>query len=288
MADATLSRGSTSVSIKLVEEGGTQLLSTSFGKPEVQVRESGGTLNPRINDRWSGLENYTLIGKLYDYQTAHDLADLIKTASTDPLELSIPSDVYPDTVTVAPGAGQEGALGLSYPDGRRNLVDVSLSLTRVDPDSIRGAFEGDGQQATTPTTTGTGPVEVHVGSRTVELPTAGLSLERAVGRPNDTVRRQPSTADPRYEVKRKVTSDVFTLAFETVSDIPATLNKLTNNVFREQLGRRGVTVDFNGVLGLGEIQAISTGSAPFRQVHTSGQKWVTSPTLEFTRVFETG
>jgi len=67
MASVTLSRGGTSVDVQLNAESGTPLLSTSFGKPEVQVRESGGTLDPRINDRWSGLESYTFEGKLYDY-----------------------------------------------------------------------------------------------------------------------------------------------------------------------------------------------------------------------------
>ena len=65
---------------------------TSFGKPEIQVRENGGTLNPRTQDQWSALENYEIVGKLFDYSTAHDLADRIKSASGTPLELEIPTD----------------------------------------------------------------------------------------------------------------------------------------------------------------------------------------------------
>ena len=279
MAVATLSRGGTSIDIQLQEEGGEQLLSTSFGKPNAQVRESGGTLNPRVQDQFSGLENYELRGKLFDYQTAHDLADLIKSASGDPLTLALPGDVYPDSVTVAPGAGQEGALGLSFPSGRKDLVDVSLSLTRVGQ-----TFAANEQAATTPTASGTGPVQVTVYGTTVDLPTADLSLERDVGRPNDVVRRQPRQSDPRYEVKAKVTNDVFTLAFETVENIPATLNALTDNIFRSRLGRRGVTLDFNGELGLGAIDAIPVGSSPLRQVHQAGRGWVTVPTLEFRRI----
>jgi hypothetical protein len=247
----------------------------------VNVRQSGGVINPRVQDQWSGLESFTLVGKLFDYQTSHDLADLVKTASGTPLELSIPLAEYPDTVTVAPAAGQDSALGLSYPAGRKNLVDVDLSLTRVgDVESVTT------QQATTPTASGTGPVEVRVDGTTVTLPTAGLSLERTVGRPNDAVRRVPSAADPRYEVKAKVTSDVFTFSFETLENIPSTLNSLTDAVFRSQLGREGVTVDFNGILGLGEIQAIPVGSGPFRQVHQSGQDWVINPELSFRRIFD--
>ena len=282
MAVATLTRGSTSIDIRLEEEGGEQLLSTSFGKPEIQTRDNGGTLNPRTQDQFSSIENYELRGKLFDYQTAHGLADLIKSASGDALELSIPNDAYPDTVQVAPGAGQEAALGVEFPAGRRDLVNVSLSLTRVGQ-----TFAANEQQATTPTASGGGPVEVTIGSTTVEIPSADLSLEREVGRPNDVVRRQPRTSDPRYEVKAKVANDVFTLAFETVENIPATLNALTDNIFRSRLGRRGVTLDFNGLLGLGAIEAVPVGSSPFRQVHQAGRGWVTVPVLEFRRVLDT-
>jgi len=45
-------------------------------------------------------------------------------------------------------------------------------------------------------------------------------------------------------------------------------------------------LDFNGVLGLGAIEAIPTGSSPFRQVHQAGKSWVVNPTLEFTRIFD--
>jgi len=282
MVSVTLSRGGTSIDIQLVEEGGEQLLSTTFGKPEVNVRESGGTLNPRVQDQWSGVENYQLVGRVFDYQTSHDLADLIKSAKSDPLELAIPLAEYPDSVTVAPGAGQEGALSLSFPAGKKNSVDVDLSLTRVG--DVFGSFT---QQATTPTDTGNGPVQLSVGGTTVDLPTADLSLERTVGRPNDVVRRQPQQSDPRYEVKPKVTNDVFSLSFQTVQNIPSTLNTLTDNIFRSRLGRTGLTLKFNGVIGLGDIQCIPVGSGPFRQVHQSGKGWVLNPVLELRRIYNT-
>lgn len=282
MANVTLSRGGTSVDIPLVEEGGEQLLTTTFGKPEVDIRQSGGTLNPRAIDNWSGLETYQLVGKLFDYQTSHDLADLVKSASGTPLTLEIPLDEYPDSVRVAPAAGQDTALTLTYPAGRKDMVDVTLSLTRVGD-----VFGSVTQSATTPTTTGSGNVAIKAGGNTIQLPSAGLSIEREVGRPNDVVRRQPNTADPRYEVKPKVTSDVFTFSFETIDNIPSTLNAITDNIFRTRLGREGITIDFDGAFGLGEIQAIPVGSSPFRQVHQSGKGWVVNPVLEFRRILDT-
>jgi len=279
MAVATLSRGSTSIDIPLVEEGGEVLVAGTFGKPETTVRESGGTLNPRVLDNFSGLQGIQLVGRFFDYQTSHDLANLIKSASLDPLELSLPTDIYDDPLRVAPAAGQEGALTLEYPAGKRDNVNVSLNLTRVG--TIQGVNE---QDATTPTATGTGPIELRIGGTTVEVPTAGLGLERTVGRPNDAIRRDLG-ADPRYEVKAKVTNDVFTFNFEATENPMSVLNAITDNVFREQLGRDGETVDFNGVLGLGAIEAVPVGSAPFRQVQSAGQDWVTVPSLELRRIF---
>jgi len=279
MAVATLSRGSTSIDIQLQQEGGETLLSSTFGKPEVNVRNSGGTLLPRVIDAWSGIQTFQLRGKLYDYATTHELADLVQSASATPLELSLPGSLYPNSVTVAPAAGQDTALSLVYPAGMRDMVNVKLSLTRVG--DVNASTE---QQASTPTATGTGPVQVTAGGTTVDLPTADLSLERTVGRPNDVVRRRTNSADPYYIAKAKVTSDVFTFSFETIRDIPATLNAITDSIFRTQLGSDGVTVNFNGVLGLGEIQAIPVGSGPFRQVHQAGKGWVINPTLEFRRI----
>ena len=280
MVAVTLSRNGTSIDVPLQEEAGEQLIATSFGNPETQVRKSGGSLNPRVQDQWSGLQNFSLVGKLFDYQTSHDLADLIKSASTDPLTLEIPLDEYPDSVTVAPAAGQEQAISLEYPAGRKNLIDVQLSLTRVSD-----VFGSLSQQATTPTASGNGPVQLKIGSTTVDLPSTDLSVERTVGRPNDVTRRQTNTQDPRYEVKPKVTFDQFNLSFQTVEDIPATLNSITDNVFRQNLGRTGLTLDFNGLLGLGSMPVIPTpGSSPFRQVHQAGKGWVISPVLELRRI----
>ncbi len=281
MADVTLTRGNISISFPLVEEGGQILAARTFGKPEVNVRKSGGTLNPRVNDRWSGIESLNLVGKIFEPATAHNLADVIKSASTEPLEVAVPAPEYPDTMRVAPAAGQAGALTLEFPAGRKNLIDVDLKLTRVG--TVRGV---GGQQASTPLSSGDGPVVVKAGRERIEIPTADLSLSRSVGRPNDAVRRTPAGADPRYQVKRKVAADTFTLSFETVDAIPQTLNKIVSSVFRSKLNRRGVVVDFNGLLDLGAIRAIPIGSSPFREVRQAGRKTVINPTLEFRRIFD--
>jgi hypothetical protein len=87
-------------------------------------------------------------------------------------------------------------------------------------------------------------------------------------------------------VKSKVAADVFTLSFETLQEIPQKMNTIVDGIFRQQLGRRGVTLNFNGVLGLGAIRAIPIGSSPFRQVRQAGRQSVVNPTLEFRRIFD--
>jgi hypothetical protein len=286
MTDVTLSRAGTSVSFPLVEEGGEILAARTFGKPEVRVRSSGGSLNPRVQDNFSGLESVEVVGKIFDLSTAHDLADLIKSSSVDPLTVAIDAPEYPDTLRVAPAAGQASALSLEFPAGRKGLVNVDLSLTRVG-----NVFGIGGQTASTPRASGSGPVVVSVRREDIELPTADLSLSRTVGRPNDAVRRVPSrgqteTRQPRYQVKNKVAADSFSLSFETIENIPETLNALTDAIFRQQLGRKGLAVDFNGFAGLGKIRAIPIGSSPFRQVRQAGRRTVTTPTLEFRRILD--
>ncbi|AGM11161.1 hypothetical protein M196_gp69 [Halorubrum tailed virus 4] len=283
MAVATLTRGTNSIDLPLELEGGEIVAAVTFGAPETNIRESGGTLNPRVSDEWSKLQNIQLEGTVFSYDKAHDLADMVKSASLTPLELTLPGDVYDDNMLVAPSAGSDSALQYEIPAGRKDVVNVQLTLTRVG--ELQGSLE---QTATTPRATGTGPVQIRVGSTTVDLPTADLSVERAVGRPNDAVRRKPQVADPRYVVKPKVAADTFAFSWATLEDIPATLNAITDNIFREQLGRSGVTVDFNGVLGLGEIEAIPVGSSPFRQVHQAGRSWVNVPQLELRRILSQG
>jgi hypothetical protein len=217
---------------------------------------------------------------------AHALADLIKSASLEPLTVAVDAPEFPNKIRVAPAGGQSNALTLEFPAGRQDVVDVTLNLTRVG--DIRGESE---QSAFTPLKSGNGPVVVRVGSENIELPTADLSLQRTVGRPNDVVRRRetgPGKAiPPNYNVKNKVTNDTFTLSFETIENIPDTLNSLTDAMFRQTLDRDGLGVDFNGLAGLGEIRAFPLGSSPFRQVRQAGRKTVTTPTLKFRRILDT-
>jgi len=79
--NVTLSRGSTSLDLPLLDEGGNPLFSTDFGKPFANIRDTGGSVNPRAEDRWSAQINHTINGRFDGsnaFQNARTLANLIK------------------------------------------------------------------------------------------------------------------------------------------------------------------------------------------------------------------
>jgi len=278
--NVTLSRGSTSVDIPLVEESGEQLITKSLGLPNLRVAESGGTNFPRTQDNWSGLQNYSIVGRLFDYSKAHTLADLIASADPSaPLELTPNLAEFDTTIEVAPSAGSDQALGLTFPPGKRDNVGVSIELTRVN------TANGNVQTITTPTASGSGPITITANSTTVSVPTTALDIERSIGRPNDVVRRSRGS-NPNYIAKKKPVSDTLSLSFQDIAGSTGFFTDLTNAVFESTLGRNPIHINFNGVYGFGEFAVMPTGSAPFRHLRQAGDKAIFSPSLEFTRVFD--
>jgi hypothetical protein len=286
MASVTLSRASTSIDIPLIEEGGTALFSTDFGKPFATVRDSGGSVDPRVQDNWSAQINHTLAGRFTSgsaYQDAIALADLVKADNNgNDLELSsIPFSEYPDPMLVAPQAGNEQALTITYPPGYSEYVELQLGLTEIS--TSLGSPDRD---TATPTASGTGPIELSAGGNTVPI-TAGVQVERSIGRPNDSATRSQDDLG-RYIYKHKVAHDSFSLSFELTENTIANLQVIADDIFKQQLGRDGMTLNFNGVYGLGEFDVLPTGSAPVRYQRLAGRTGqVSLPTLNF-RVITTG
>lgn len=269
MAQATLERGNTSVSLPLLSDSsGTPLVVRSIGKPNLNIQETGA-INPRFDDFWSGLEQYTITGRFDGpnaYSDAITLCDLIKShPDGSPITLNIDMPDYDSNISVVPGAGQDGALSMVYNPGWRNYVEVDLSLTRI------SSTEGEAEQpANTPTTNGSGPITLTDGSTTVEL-TSDIEVKRSVGRPKDVVRRSPNSRDPIHISKFKTASDTFQLSFEFTKDTVAETNKVVN-MFRKQLGRNSLTLDFQGLYGLGAFDVIPDGSEAVRHNRQAGYK----------------
>jgi len=278
MATATVKRDSTSVDIPLIESGsGTPLVGVDYGKPNVDIKNSG-VLDPRVTDQWSGLRQYTILGKLQGsnaYSDAITLADSIKSHSAGSnTTLNIDMPEYDTDIRVCPAAGQDQALTMNYPPGWKDYVEVELALTRVV--DTTGAGSGT---ASTPTASGTGPIQIKYNGNTVDI-TADVEVERNIGRPRATVRRTQRDY-PKYIDKEKAASDTFGLSFDFTSNVQTKLTTLTDDIFTPQTGRSGIKIDFQGKYGLGEFDVIPSGSGALRHVRPSGHGQVTfQPTLD--------
>jgi len=240
MVTVTLSRGTTSVEIPLLESGGSPLFSTDFGKPFANLHTSSGSVNPRVQDRWSSQINHTIIGRFTNnaFSKAIELADLIKgDPSGQDLELSTPFADYPEPMLVAPQAANAGALSIDYPKGYSDYTTIQLQLTQISQ-----SITAPDRQSGTPTTSGNGPIELRANGNTVALDT-DISVSRSVGRPNDSMTKSQSDLG-RYIYKHKVTADNFSISFQITDNIQSKLSTITNDIFRRKLGREGITLDF--------------------------------------------
>lgn len=280
MVNVTLSRGGTSVDIELLESGGTPLISKDVGKPNQQIWDVG-SINPQFRDVWSTNNQYTIVGRLTGssaYSDAHTLADLIKSnANGTLLDLSIPLNDFDDTIKVAPAAGQDESVALAFNPGWKDYVEVDLALTRVD--ELLGSYQ---QDASTPTTSGSGPIQITDGSTTVDL-VQDVTIQRGVGRPNATVRRRQRDY-PAFTDTKKTAYDGFELAFEFTDNAVSNINDLTS-IFDQQLGTSPLTLDFQGVFGLGSFSVVPEGAQAMRHTRPAGEQATTLvPTVNLRRV----
>lgn len=282
MVDATISRGGTSVSLPLVSDSsGDPIAIRTLGKPNLEIQQTGSIL-PRHIDQWSGLLQYNLLGRLMGssaYDDAITLADLIKSNSNGTeLTLDIPLDEYDDTIRVAPAAGQDEALSLAYEPGRKNQVDVDIGLTRIEQ-----TLSGGNQPANTPTTSGSGPIQLTNGSTTVDLST-DVTVSRGVGRPQSVVRRAPNQNYPNHIDKFKGATDKIELGFEFVDNVVSQTNDIAR-LFQGQLGRDSLTLDFQGLYGLGAFSVVPDGSNAMRLNRPAGEQGTTVvPSVNLVRV----
>jgi len=288
-----------SLTFPVMEESGTPLFSVDIGKPQLNIYDSSGGLNPRFRDTRSGLENYTVTTQFRGanaYADAIQLADIIKSSQNvveddsgnitevNTLEFSlsgtdIPSAYPTSATTVAPAAEQEQALQLTYAPGRRNVVDVELTLTRV------GDVNGQAvQEATTPTTSGNGPVQLTNGTNSVNMD-KDIVITRTVGRPNTSVRSSPKQ-QPRLTDPRKTAYDAFDIEFQLTDNAQTKVVNLARNLIQPQLGVSPLTLDFQGLFGMGAFDVIPSGSQSLRYQRIAGQKSIeNTPTLSLRRTF---
>ena len=275
MVDANLVRGGFDIDLPLIGEPGEQVSNVTIGKPNQQIHNTG-SLNPRFTDQRSGIREHQLLGRLTNsnvvdpendhrkqaYATAANLADLIKSGlNGSPITLNIPLDEYDSNLSVVPQAGQDAALTLEYEPGAPANVGVQLGLSQVD--RVLGTIN---QTASTPTTTGSGPIQIIGPSSTIDV-VQDVSISRQVGRPNSEI--GTDTAElPYFTDRRKTAYDAFEIRFQS-SDPSGTVNNIAD-MFTNQLANNPLTLDFNGLYGLGAFSVTPQGSDALRHIRTTG------------------
>jgi len=297
MTTVTVSRGSRSVDIPLLSDGAQDpLLPVDVGKPDQNFQNSGD-LNPRVSDFFSVQKTYTVIGRLTGnsaYNDAIRLADLIKSNSDGvELELDVPLPEFDNDILVAPPAGVAEALSLAYPAGTRDRVDVELSLVRIEE-----TMAGANQPATSPiiaaygadygsdygnaTASTTDILELTDGNNTVQL-TADVTVNRLVGRPNSTIRKNPTGIFPKHIDHQKAAYEAFEISYKERTSI-SNISTLVD-LFEQKLGRGSLTLDFNGLFGMGQFDVVPMGGNALRHVRQSAEGAVSPvPTINLRRV----
>jgi len=286
MATATLSRGAATVDITLLEQGGSPVITVDHGKPNLRIQQTGA-LDPRSQDQLAGLTQYNIMGRLVSndsYIEAITLADIIKSHSDgENLLLNVDLPEFDTDIKVAPAFDQSQAASIVYNPARRNWVDVSVGLSRIS--QLNAGDVGTDQLATTPTDTGTGPVQISYGGTTVDL-TSDVTIERSVGRPQSTTIPSTPTDYPIYQDKAKTAYEGFELSLEFVTDAVTKVNQL-ESIFNTKLGRDSLTLDFNGLYELGAFDVVPDGSNALRHIRVAGEQGVTQvPTINLRRVYQ--
>jgi len=268
--------------IPLVSRGGDVLISRDVGKTDLQVRK-GGELQPRFQDQYSGIQNITLSGQYTDsdaYSQVIELADLIKSQYEGPIRLTMAGldeydpDGFRSDWDVAPSIGSETPLTITYEPGRKNWVEVQLTLSQIDSVRSNGSLS-----ANTPTATGTGPITLEG----IEL-SPDITVERSVGRPQDSQNRRPNTESPIYVYKRARAFDGFEIRYTNVENPEPEIQQLYN-LFAQPLGTTPLTLNFNGLYGLGSFNVIPQGSQALRHIRVAGREGtVEVPAISLRRV----
>ena len=274
--DATLTHRAlgTSLTFPIMQESDKPVFSVDYGKPNLNVYEHG-ELHPRIQESRSRLEQYRIVSQLIGdsaYNDAIVLADMILSRTGgdgNELVLSVSGnnlpEVYPtDEQIVSPAAEQASALKLTYSPGRKNVVDVELTLTAIE--NVRGDAN---QEAVTPFATGDGPVTLSRDNASIDL-TGDLAITRAVGRPNSNIRTTTRPL-PSYTDRRKSVSDTFDLDMELFVDGPERATTLARDIVRPILGKDSLTLDFNGLFNMGAFNVVPDGSQALRLSRVAGR-----------------
>lgn len=109
-------------------------------------------------------------------------------------------------------------------------------------------------------------------------------VERSVGRPNDSEQKRVNTPQPAYTYKRGNAFDGFEIGFQNLTN-PVDVTTDLYDLFSSPLGTTPLTLNFDGIYGLGEFSVVPDGSGALRHIRAAGEKGVVQyPVLSLRRV----
>lgn len=278
MVDAVLSRGSTSVTIPLLEEEGNLLVARDVGKPTLNVNDVGRE-DPRTQDNMNAGDAFTFTGLLAGasaFSDAKTLAeDLIKPRATTgtPLQLDLSALPNRGTYDVAPTT--QSACQLTYSAGEVNMVAVQCTLNVVS-----NTIGGDQtSRSTLSPDSGTG-IKLDRGGTSVAM-TNDLTVVRNVGRPNAELRPIPGDL-PWLMDTRDPAVDEFEISGTFLNSAESNSNTLEEDIVRARLGQSSLRLHFLGnEYGLDAYDVVPTGSQAVRTLFRSSETGVVPvPTMK--------
>lgn len=274
MANATLSRGGTSVDIPLLTDGNSLAAARDVGKPTVNYHDVGRE-DPLPADHLNAGDAFTFVGILHGpnaYSESKTLAEsLIKPRATTgtPLQLDLSDLPNKSTYDVAPVTSS--ALTLAYVPGRVDMVGVQATLNAVD------TTVGGSQNAQTHSTPDAGDgIKLTDGTNSVTL-TNDLEVVRKVGRPNGKLNPRPADL-PTYIDENDPASDVFEISGElTGPNAESDAQTVEETLVRTRQGSDSLTLHFQSSLfGLDAYNVMPEGSQSVRTVFNTGVTGVVS------------
>lgn len=273
MANATLSRGGTSVDIPLLSDGNTLAVARDIGKPTVEYHDVGRE-DPLPADHLNAGDAFTFVGLLHGsnaYSDAKTLVDLIKQRAVtgSPLQLDLSELPNKGTFDVAPITSS--ALSLAYVPGRKQIVGVQATLSAVEE-----TFGGSQNEQTHATPDSGSGIKLTDGSNPVTI-TSDLEVVRKVGRPEGKPNPRPADL-PTYIDMNDPASDVFEISGElTGANAEANATTLEETLIRSRKGQGSLTLHFQSSLfGLDAYNVMPEGSQALRTVFSAGTKGVVS------------
>lgn len=270
MATATLSRGSTSVTFDVVQDGKGLAIARDIGKPQGDFKDVGHE-DPRHRDDFNAADVFTVIGRLQGssaYDDAQTLAEsLIKgsLSSSNPLFLDLSNFPSRGKYEVAPAS--QNAASLSYNPGIRNQVGLQLSLNLVD--STNGVTQST--QSYGSPDSGTADIKLERAGNSVTL-TKDVSVVRSVGRPSIKLLPQPATL-PIAADQNKPANDVFEISGDfTGANAESDAQVLEELIVREPLATDTIELHFlDNLFSLDKYPVVPDGSQALRTTSSTAE-----------------